>query len=332
MHMNQNAKRTLSALLSLGLLTGLTIGPMGCASTEKKTAPTTTAVAASKEAPPIFLYKAKQDGKPGTVYLLGSVHMQPVEGSELNPAVTDIAAKASEFVYEIPATDPTAEEQQQMMMKAMLLDGSQLSDHVSPETMQLYTKAAEKVGFPLQAGAKMKPWFAGLALSITFLGSGVTVGDLKFEMSAGVEEQIKKIAGARDGVTSSALESVNEQIAVFDGLSKDEADAFLRQACDEVLKDDGMMARLVKAYRAGDEDGVHKIAVEDDGQYPELARFQKALLHDRNIHMAERSMPYFDKDQITLVTIGVAHVLGEDSVLALLKKNGVAIERVDSLP
>jgi len=51
------------------------------------------------------------------------------------------------------------------------------------------------------------------------------------------------------------------------------------------------------------------------------------MLHDRNVLMTEKVISYLETDKTYFVVVGLAHYLGEDSVINMLKKQGYEVKR-----
>jgi len=54
---------------------------------------------------------------------------------------------------------------------------------------------------------------------------------------------------------------------------------------------------------------------------------EEAILIDRNFGMAEKIDGYLQTDQTYFVVVGLAHYLGEDSVIQYLMDKGYTVER-----
>ena len=120
------------------------------------------------------------------------------------------------------------------------------------------------------------------------------------------------------------LESMDEQIAVFESVPIEEQVSELKRA----LTDDGaaQSRALVHAFASGDEKQLAQ-AVFDDSQLSRAPGFYKAVLFDRNdrwIPMIERAM----SEQPTFVAVGVAHLLGSRGLISQLKQRGYGVRRV----
>ena len=173
----------------------------------------------------------------------------------------------------------------------------------------------------------MKPWF--LAIEVSFI-------DHLAELKRPVDERIyqrAQVAGKEVG----GLETVKEQLDVFDGLSDSEQVSMVEEALDQrdKAKKDGRdpLHDLLAAYLTGDEGELERTLDRDyDPKNPLDVKMRARLLTDRNVHMAERIVERTRRSPAKswLFAVGSAHLLGTDGVVAKLRAAGLTVERVDA--
>ncbi|MGH8648529.1 MAG: TraB/GumN family protein, partial [Burkholderiales bacterium] len=127
------------------------------------------------------------------------------------------------------------------------------------------------------------------------------------------------------------LESMDEQISVFEGMSQQDQVALLKQAVDEYEGLPRQIARVVDAYLARDLAGIWRISRESVGTGSEERRLDdvlmRRLLHERNVRMAERAEPRL-KEGGAFIAVGALHLYGSGGVPALLERRGWRVTRV----
>jgi uncharacterized protein YbaP (TraB family) len=136
------------------------------------------------------------------------------------------------------------------------------------------------------------------------------------------------------------IETVDEQMKLFDVFSKEEQIAMLTATLDDMEKarKEGRspLAELQKAYLSGDLDVLDKTLNEwMQGLDPKLlASFMEVLFHKRNQAMAERigAKVKAAPDKSQFFAIGAGHLLGDTGVLKLLEKQGLKLTRVTEAP
>jgi hypothetical protein len=130
------------------------------------------------------------------------------------------------------------------------------------------------------------------------------------------------------GKPVTGLETMQEQIAVFDSLPPDEQASFLSAAAMEIPQKEKLMAAMKDAYLRRDIEGVRNAAYAGATKTERAAadKLERGLIDERNKRMAQRMQSRFDGG--TFVAIGALHLPGEDGVLALLERDGYTIKRV----
>jgi uncharacterized protein YbaP (TraB family) len=224
-----------------------------------------------------------------------------------------------------------------VMGKVMLPDGTQLSDVIGERLYNRMTAAAEKTLGTDNAGLgavlgplfqRMKPWAAMSQLSL-----------LEFlpEMMAG-KQPLDSMLYARaqaEGKTVGALETPDEQIAVFESFTVREQTRMLELTLDEIERvkpgDRTQTQELIEAYLSGDMAVVSQVM--DDamaGDAALMARFQDIAITKRNNHMTERILALRRQQPSTVffIAVGTAHYAGPTGIVAQLQKAGLKVTRV----
>jgi uncharacterized protein YbaP (TraB family) len=120
------------------------------------------------------------------------------------------------------------------------------------------------------------------------------------------------------------LETVREQLAVFDAISEVEQVAELKRALDEDNAEQGRA--MIEAYAAGDEHALTR-ALFDEAQMRVAPGFYEAVLFKRN----ERWLPRIEqhvRQGGVFIAVGAAHLLGPRGVLVQLRHRGYKVTRV----
>ena len=111
------------------------------------------------------MWKVEGDG--GSIaYLLGSLHMLTPEWYPLNATINKAFADSTVLVEEVDISemsDPAL--MMSALMKAMLTDGKTLDQVIAPATYAAVKQSAEKVGLPMMAVNRMKPWLVAITLT-----------------------------------------------------------------------------------------------------------------------------------------------------------------------
>jgi hypothetical protein len=126
------------------------------------------------------------------------------------------------------------------------------------------------------------------------------------------------------------LETIAEQLEVFEGLPLDDQVALLRDAVEQFAGIDALHAELLAAYKRQDLAAMMAIneAAMQIGDRRLAEKFQRRLIVDRNHRMAERLEPYL-KQGGAFVAVGALHLPGEQGLVRLLEERGYAVRRVN---
>lgn len=252
-----------------------------------------------------------------TIYLFGTVHALPKDTEWYGGPIESALAGADELITEIPASaaqDPAA--QQMVMSKALLPQGETLRDRLSEEDRASFEAALGTLGMPPAAFDPFEPWFAGMNLGVLPL---MREG---YSAESGVEAMIEKLAPA--DAKRAGLESLDDQINLFDGLPEDSQIAFLMVAADNIDQIAPLMKRMITEWLEGDADGLAELMNQGLAD-PVLA---DALLYDRNARWADWIDARLDEPGTVFLAVGAGHLAGSRSVQDYLASRGLTVTRI----
>ncbi len=252
-----------------------------------------------------------------TIYLFGTVHALP-EGTQWSQGPIEAAlAGADELVTEIPmdaAKDPAA--QPMVMGKAMLKDGTTLRERLGEEDRASYEAALGTLGMPVTTFDRFEPWFAGMNMAmIPLMKAG-------YSMESGVELAVDELAA--DDAIRTGLETLDQQIDMFDTLPEQSQVSFLMASADNIDQIAPLMKRMTSAWLEGDSDRLAELmnlGLDDE-------RLANALLYNRNAKWAAWVDDRMDRPGTVFIAVGAGHLAGTQSVQDFLSERGFAITRV----
>jgi uncharacterized protein YbaP (TraB family) len=278
-----------------------------------------------------FLWKV--DGRT-PLYLFGTIHVPDDRVLALPPSVLKAFTDSAAVYTEIPMDSAT---QMGVMGKVMLPDGTQLSEVIGERLYNRMTAAAEKTLGADHAGLgamlgplfqRMKPWAAMSQLSLLEFLPQLMAGKQPLDamLYARAQSEGKKVG---------ALETPDEQIAVFESFSLKEQTRMLELTLEEIerVKPGGrtQTQALIDAYLTGDMAVVSNVMEEAmSGDQALMARFQDIAITRRNNHMTERILALRREQPSTVmfVAVGTAHYAGPTGIVAQLQKAGLKVSRV----
>ena len=253
---------------------------------------------------------------PGTILLLGSIHLLRRDDHPLPAIVDEIYTQADNLIFEIDLDDIAASEvQTQFMGAALLANGASLQDVIEPSLYTDTERQAEQFGVDVRLFSRFEPWFVATML----MSFGLS--ELGYEPQFGIEQYLLARARA-DGTRVIGLESLETQVAVFDLLSAEDQAAFLEQTLAELDRDDAAMAELVAAWRNGQLEALQDDLMRDFAEFPGL---YERLVAKRNAAWVESLQAYFARAEISAVVVGALHLVGKDSVVEMLRARGYTL-------
>lgn len=276
---------------------------------------TASAVAAFPAAADPALWVVRDEDS--TIYLLGTVHVLRPDTVWRTPAIDKALAEADELWIEVEADDPAA--MQPLVARYGLDPANPLSSKLTAEQKARLDAAAAGMGASGAALEPLRPWLAGLTLSV---GPLVKAG---YDPASGVESKLKAAARAA-GKPIRTLETLDQQIGFFADLPPAVELAFLLSALDEMDTGPATLDALVAAWSAGDQEALNALMVSEmAADYPEL---YQALLVDRNKDWAGQIQTLLAGKGVTVIAVGAAHLVGDDSVQVQLLARDIAVERL----
>jgi uncharacterized protein YbaP (TraB family) len=252
--------------------------------------------------------------KDTTIYLFGTVHVLPKDASWFSGPVARAYASSGELVTEIPVDDATAEAQA-IAARAVLPQGQSLREMMTPAQRMKFEEALVGLGLPIEALDRFKPWYAAVTLSL------LPVLRAGYDPQAGAE---KTLAGDSAGKRKASLETVQQQLELFDGLPADVQLKFLDETVNSMANATATLDQMVADWLRGDPDALAML-MNRDLDDPVLYR---RLLTDRNARWAQWIDRRMDSPGTVFVAVGAGHLAGMDSVQAQLKKRGLKARRV----
>lgn len=251
-----------------------------------------------------------------TIYLFGTVHILKPGMGWFDEAVKDAFDNSDRLVLEM--VQPDAATSQQLFAKYGIdQSGKPLTSKMNEDEKVTYSKAMEKVGLPVAAFEPLDPWAAAVTMQIVGLQKG------GYDVNSGVETQLTAAANASKKPIS-GVETMESQLAIFDGLSQDVQVKFLVEGAKTIDTMSTTMDNMVTQWAKPDPDALAKTMNEGITD-PKL---YAALLTNRNANWAAWINQQMAKPGITFMAVGAGHLAGSTSVQILLAAYGLTAERV----
>ena len=254
-------------------------------------------------------------GKHNTVYILGSIHVLRPSDYPLAPAVLNAYKDANSIFMEVNLAELDPQRMQtELLASARLPEGKKLPGIMGDARYKRAQVLAQEVGIDIGIFDAFAPWFAAEAIS------QLQLLQLGFQPKSGVEMFFLERARA-DGKSVAGLETVHDQIALFDALSMEEQADYLVSSLEEAHDLPHEVAAMVHAWASGDMQWFADQLKAEIGRDPVL---YDSVLVARNRKWVPKIEALLNDDKNYLVIVGTAHLVGQGSVIALLKKDGIA--------
>ncbi|WPP48561.1 TraB/GumN family protein [Catalinimonas niigatensis] len=259
-----------------------------------------------------LLWKISGKGLEKPSYLFGTIHLMCPDDIKITSAMQEALSASEQLVLELDMDEPGI--MQEMMGASMMKDGTTLQSLLNEEDYGMVAQyLKDSVGVPVQAVGTMKPMLLSSVIMLPVLGCQPGSYEMKLVEAAG--EQQMEVLG---------LETVAEQIAVFDAIPLEEQSAYLVKTIREYDQSVIEIESLLEKYQQQDIQSLYQLIHES---MAEMEGGEKALLDDRN----QKWLPQIEnmaKEKPTFFAVGAGHLAGPKGVISLLKKAGYQVQAV----
>jgi len=261
-----------------------------------------------------LLYEVRAPGGQNPSYLFGTIHSEDPRILDLPGPVLTAFADSPAFALEVV---PDTEAIIKSMVTMTYTDGRTLREVLPADMYPEVAAALQGLGMPPAAFRDFKPWAVLTLISVPPAGSGEFL-DMRLYRTA--KEAGKRILG---------LESMEEQLAVFDDMGESDQIALLREALGSRDELPVMFESLIEAYLARNLDTLMERSEHYlQGNDPRLAAlFREAAVESRNRRMAQRMLPLFDQGG-WFIAVGALHLPGVNGILSLVEQKGYRVTPV----
>jgi uncharacterized protein YbaP (TraB family) len=263
------------------------------------------------------LWKVKGDHN--TMYLLGSIHVLSKHAYPLKPALERAFDDASQVVFEIDLTQFTPTSfRQEFKRTALYPSGQSLSKKLSPGTIELLKSVLPDYGLTLDKVERFKPWFLAEWLSSRALEMA------GFSDQLGVDFYFYHKAKAA-GKPVLGLETLRDQAQIFDSFNDQESELYLVSTISGLPAYAVMVGRLVDAWKNGDVGLLDQLLNQDKRSDPTT---HDVLFSKRNSKWMPEIERFAHESGNYLIIVGAGHLVGDDGVVAQLKRAGYSVQQL----
>jgi uncharacterized protein YbaP (TraB family) len=269
---------------------------------------------ASRTALPLW----KIQGKTNAVYLLGSIHFCKGDFYPLAKPVEEAYQRSGVVIFEAdPGKLESIEVQTRLLTGGMLPAEESLSQHVSKQT---YAALQAKLQSAFGQGTmfdRFRPWLAAVSLSV------IEIQKLGFDPQQGIDKHFYEKAKA-DGKQIVPLETVEFQLGLFTALSKEDQELFLKSTLEDINRFPEIFGDVIQSWKTGDAKKLEALLLKITKEYPALF---KKFVTDRNRAWLPQVEKLVQEGKPAFVVVGMGHLVGEGSLVDLLRKKGLKVEQ-----
>ncbi len=273
-----------------------------------------TAAAEPEPAPALW----KIENGEATVHLFGTIHLMTPQVPWFTPRLRAVFAAADYLVLEVAPDELTPEVTQPLMAKyGTYPRGETLGGNIPPALYAAVVAEAQKIGLPEQALAQMRPWLAGVVLSLQIAAAN------GYLPQYGVDHALRSQASAT-GKQILGLESVEAQLSLFAAISPQAQVKLLEISMEQIKDIEGLFTTLKEAWLTGDLETLEGPLIDSMAEVPEAV---DALLVRRNRAWVPQIVEMLDGGGSYFVAVGATHVIGDMSLIKMLEAEGLEVER-----
>lgn len=276
--------------------------------------PTAPAQAENEPRRNAILYEIRSPETQALSYLFGTIHSEDPRVLSLPAPVRAAFEASTSFALEVI---PDGDSIIRSMVTMTYTDGRTLREVLPDDLYEQSAVALHRLGMPTAAFRDFKPWAVVTLISVPPAETGDFL-DMRLYREALAAS--KRIEG---------LESIEEQLAIFDAFTESDQIALLRETLDALDELPKIFEALINAYLARDLDALMALGDSylDHGD-PRLAElFRQVAVVSRNHRMATRMTPLLNEGG-WFIAVGALHLPSVSGILRLLDQQGFQVTPV----
>ncbi|MBQ7500352.1 MAG: TraB/GumN family protein [Clostridia bacterium] len=302
----------------------------GCGAKKPEQAPADTEETADAADISPLLWRVT-DGRGGEMYLFGTIHAGDDRNDtvieRLSPYLDECENVAVEF--DIVAYQKDLTQMMVDMKKYFLFGVKRINDILPEETYEKAKELLKKSGTYLPVYDEYGPalWSQLVDNAVISDYSGISTENAI---------DTKLINYAYDhGMPVLDIESASFQSSLLARIPDSTYIILIDRTVSDPEGDGARYDALYESWLAGNEDKVSEALTEEfSEEYTEeeialLEDYDKILITDRNVGMADKAEEYLASGEKTFFAVGTGHVLYEDGLVDLLTERGYTVERVE---
>ena len=261
------------------------------------------------------LWKIEGGRKP--VYLLGSIHVLRRQNYPLERPIEEAFDEAHVVAFELDLDEARKAAAQPRKAVARVVKPPTLRNQVSPATYQSVVRYLEDAGYPGTVFDQLPAPFVANALV------QMELAKLGFDPQWGVDAYFYRRA-QKYGKTIVALETVEQQVETLEELSERGSDELVQAALQDVGALRTRLRDLIRAWKGGE---IERLTTLVNGSFEARPEVYQRVLVERNARWLPQIEALMAGDVPALVIVGTGHLVGSESVIAMLEAKGHVVRQ-----
>jgi uncharacterized protein YbaP (TraB family) len=255
-----------------------------------------------------------------TVYLFGSMHILPEGYGWTTPEIEAAMSASDSFIFEVPVDEAALKDEKDFIVHNGILPAHQtLRGLLSAAEFQTYSGVLRRAGLRPEQFERYRPWLAAVMVGLAYLHRD----DLT--SLRGADDEIMAFARAH-GKPLLYLETMQQQMALLTSAADSSQLGALRNLILTLPRARTQERDLREAWSGGD---AKRFTALLEGYFRGHPEAQDFLINRRNRSWLGTIRQYLDRPTGTaMITVGAAHIGGEQGLIALLCGEGYEVERV----
>lgn len=263
--------------------------------------------------PKSLLWKISGNGLSKDSYLFGTMHKICSEDYFFNQNMNTAFQESEQLILEVDISNN--EELMAYAQKIILPQGTSLKDFFASENeFNIFSKKIQELyELDITQFMQFKP---------IFLFSMLAEKSFLCNKTSSYEMNLIKMAKEKN-IKISGLESMSEQLKIFDDMDTQDIIAMMSQTIDDTEQDQKLLKEMINAYKSQDIAQLKSLIINTS----EYKMHEDKLINDRNKNWAT-IIPEMIKNKSAFIAVGAGHLAGKEGVLQLLKNIGYTVTPV----
>ncbi len=265
-----------------------------------------------------FLWRV--DSPTTCVYLVGSIHVLRQDVYPLAPVIEQAFAASDVLVLEAdPFAQPQGELQQTIMAYATYPEGQTLKSQLSEQDYFKVSSVLFEAGIPSGSVQQYQPWY------VTSMVDQVLSSRLGLRPEYGIDFYFRSKAEQKE---VKELESLETQLQLLSGFSDEEQVLMMLWAVEDLEHAAKEFDEFLQIWQRGDIQAMEEQLQKEFQEEPRFKPIWNVMVEKRNPAMADQIATFMRTNKRHFVIVGVAHLVGPQGLITLLRQRGCTIQQL----